>query len=553
MNETMIETDVLVVGGGPVGLSLALELGLQGRRCLVAEQNDRAGVAPRAKCTNIRSRELMRRWGIAERLAEASPFGIDYPSNVVFATRLAGYELARFENGFYCSPERDERFSEHGQWIPQYKVEVILGRRAGEFPGVEIRLSTQLESWTEDAEGVTAQLIDTASGETFQVRAAYLVGADGARSTVRERLGIEMEGISPLGQFHNIVFRSPGLSRKHALGPAIMYWLVNGEVPAVVAPLDAGDVWTFGCPKLANADADPTTLIRAALGMGDIEVEIVNRDHWTAHQLIARAYRAGRAFLAGDACHLHPPFGGHGMNMGIGDAVDLGWKLSAVLKGWGGEALLDSYEIERRQVHRRVVDEAVENNSRSSRSLVVEGIEADGPAGDAVRAGVKEQILIHKPQEFLALNVVLGSRLVTSPVLAADDFGTPAPLNAGAYVPSANPGSLAPHVWLAEGKARGASLYDHFAVEGLTLLVTNPQAMAAAETVAQAARAVGVPLRVIAPESPTLHALYEADMALIRPDQFIAWRGNCAADASKALLRAAGREVINTTLTETQT
>lgn len=546
----MIKTDVLVVGGGPVGLSLALELGMQGRQCLLIDQNDRVGVAPRAKTTNVRSRELMRRWGMADRLAEASPFGIDYPSNVVFATRLAGYELARFENGFYCSPVRDDRFSEHAQWIPQYKVEAALRKRATEFSGVQIRMSTRLDSWLEDAQGITAQLIDEATGERFQVQASYLVGADGARSTVRERLGIEMEGISPLGEYHNIVFRSPGLSLKHALGPAIMYWLVNSEVPAVLTPLDADDVWTFGCPKLGNAEADPAALIRTALGL-DIDIEITSRDHWTAHQLIARAYRSGRAFLVGDACHLHPPFGGHGMNMGIGDAVDLGWKLSAVLNGWGGEHLLDSYEIERRQVHRRVVNESVENHAHSSGSLVVAGIEADGPEGDAVRSGVKEQILTHKRGEFLALGVVLGSRLATSPVLAQDDFGSAAPADSGIYVPSANPGSLAPHLWLAEGRAQGASLYDHFAADALTLLVTRPEAAAAADKVGLAAAAAGVPLRVIAPPSTVLYALYEADMALIRPDQFIAWRGNSPDAASAALLRAVGRAAIPTTTTET--
>jgi 2-polyprenyl-6-methoxyphenol hydroxylase-like FAD-dependent oxidoreductase len=541
----MIETDVLVVGGGPVGLSLALELGLQGRRCLLVEQTDRAGVAPRAKTTNVRSRSLMRRWGIADRLAQASPFGIDYPTTVVFATRLAGRELARFENGFHCSPVRDERFSEHAQWIPQYKVEATLRDRVAEFPGVRIRMSTRLQSWVEDADGVVAELVDEATGQTTRARAAYLVGADGARSTVRERLGIEMEGVSPLAHYHNIVFRSPGLSLKHGLGPAVMYWLVNADVPGVVGPLDADDTWTFGCPKLADTEADPVSLIRTSLGM-DIEVEIINRDSWTAHQLIARAYRRGRAFLVGDACHLHPPFGGYGMNMGIGDAVDLGWKLAAVLQGWGGEALLDSYEIERRQVHRRVVDEAVENHAHSSRSLVVEDIEANGPAGDAARAGVKAQILAHKRREFDALGVVLGSRLVTSPVLAADDIGRAAPADSGAYVPCANPGSLAPHAWLADGKAHGSSLYDHFAIDSLTLLVTRPYAMPAADIVAQAALASGVPLRVIAPPQAALHTLYEADMALIRPDQYVAWRGNSAADASAALLHAAGRAANNT-------
>ena len=352
----MLETEVLVVGGGPVGLSLALELGLQGRRCLMVERHERTGFAPRAKTTNVRSRELMRRWGIAHRLAAASPFGVDYPSNIVFATRLAGRELARFANAFYCAPVRDERFAEHAQWIPQYKVENVLRARAAELDGVTLRFATELVDWTETAQGIEARLSDLATGETIGVRAAFLVGADGARSTVREKLGIRMEGRSPLSQHHNIVFRSPGLARRHALGPAVMYWLVNADVPAVVAPLDVGDLWTFGCPKLTIGDAKPEAMIRAALAL-DADVEILSRDDWTAHQLVAERYRAGRAFLAGDACHLHPPFGGYGMNMGIGDAVDLGWKLAATLAGWGGPALLDSYELERRPIHRRVVDE----------------------------------------------------------------------------------------------------------------------------------------------------------------------------------------------------
>lgn len=540
----MIETDALVVGAGPVGLSLALELGLQGRSCVLVEKTDRAGAAPRAKTTNVRSRELMRRWGIAGRLAEASPFGIDYPSNVVFATRLSGYELARFENGFNCSAVRDDRFSEHAQWIPQYKVEAVLAQRVAELPNVQTHLSTRLESWAEDANGVTAQLVDDLTGIPVTVRAAYLVGADGARSTVRERLGIEMEGVSPLAHYHNIVFRSKDLSRKHALGPAIMYWLVNQEVPAVVGPLDTDDLWTFGCPKLADTDADPATLIRVALGL-DLDIEIINRDSWTAHQLIARTYRSGRVFLAGDACHLHPPFGGFGMNMGIGDAVDLGWKLSAVLKGWAGEALLDSYELERRQIHRCVVDEAVANHAHSSRSLVVAGIENEGPQGDVVRAGVQAQILAHKRREFHALGVVLGTRIETSPVLATEPYAPEEARDSVTYVPNARPGSLAPHIWLQDGTGQGASLYDHFSTQGLTLLVTRAEARAAANTVVLAAEAAGIPLQLVAPQCESLNHLYGADMALIRPDQFVAWRGNSATEASEALLRAVGREITN--------
>lgn len=541
----MIETDVLVVGGGPVGLSLALELGMQGRRCLLVERHDRVGYAPRAKTTNVRSRELMRRWGIAGRLAAASPFGIDYPSNVVFATRLAGRELARFENAFHCAPARDPRYAEHAQWIPQYKVEEVLRSRAAEFAAVEMRFSTQLESWTELDGGIEASLTNLATGQPLRVRASYLVGADGARSTVRERLGIRMEGTSPLSHNHNIVFRSPGLSRRHALGPAVMYWLVNDQVPSVISPLDRDDHWTFGCPKLDEADADPVQLIRTALGF-DAEVEIVSRDSWTAHQLIATRYRQGRVFLAGDACHLHPPFGGHGMNMGIGDAVDLGWKLAAVLGGWGGERLLDSYEIERRQVHRRVVDESVTNHSFNSRSLAVEGIETDGVAGDAARAAVAKQILLSKRREFDSLGVVLGSCYAQSPILASEDGETLPPTDSTAYVPSARPGSRAPHAWLHDGTDQGASLYDHFAFDSLTLLVTRGGNTAAAGTVSRAAAQAGIPLRVIAPDVPSLHVLYGADLVLIRPDQHVAWRGESTAAACAALALAAGRSLVPT-------
>jgi hypothetical protein len=402
-----------------------------------------------------------------------------------------------------------------------------------------MRFSTSLEDWTENANGIDARLINLSTGQAATVHARYLVGADGARSTVREKLGIRMEGRSPLSHHHNIIFRARSLAQRHLLGPAVMYWLVNAEVPSVVAPLDTGDRWTFGCPKLGERDSDPAALIRATLAL-DIDVEILSRDEWTAHQLIATHYRNGRAFLAGDACHLHPPFGGHGMNMGIGDAVDLGWKLGAVLNGWGGHALLDSYEIERRPVHRRVVDEAVVNLGYSSQKLALDGIEDDGPAGDAVRAEAAAQILATKRREFDSLGVVLGCAYGDSPVLSPE-AGPPRIQESTAFVPDARPGSRAPHVWLAAGTGRGASLFDHFATATLTLLVTGGAEHDGSASIRDAAAAAGVPLNVIAPGSAALDALYEAKYVLIRPDQHIAWRGNEPGEAAAMLARAAGR------------
>ena len=180
------ETAVLIIGAGPAGLSLAVELGTQGQRCIVVERHERVGYAPRAKTSNVRTRELFRRWGIADRLAAESPFGVDYPPDVVFATRMNGYELHRFPNAFNGSPARDERYSEHAQWIPQYKVEAVLKTRASELPGVEIRFETELEGFTDHGDHVMAVLRDVKTSGQTSVKAAYIVGADGARSTVRK-------------------------------------------------------------------------------------------------------------------------------------------------------------------------------------------------------------------------------------------------------------------------------------------------------------------------------------------------------------------------------
>lgn len=352
------EFDVVIVGAGPSGLALAIELGHRGVRCLVVERNDRAGYAPRAKTTHTRTREHLRRWGIATDLAAASPFGLDYPSDIVFATRLGGTLITRFENAFRCLPARDDLYAEHAQWIPQYKLEAVLRRHAAMLRSVEIRSDCAFETADQDATGIRAHLRQ--GGRARTVRARYLVGADGARSALRAQMGVEMRGRGRLSENTVVVFRSPGLAGRVALPRAIMYWLVNPEVPSGMSPLDVDDVWTFGTARTIATPEEAARLIDAAAGF-PVRAEILKIDPWAAHALVADRYRDGRFFLIGDACHLHPPYGGFGMNMGIADGVDLGWKLAAVLEGWGGEALLDSYEIERRPVHMRVIAEAETN------------------------------------------------------------------------------------------------------------------------------------------------------------------------------------------------
>ena len=530
----MNTVQVFIVGAGPVGLALAIELGQRGIRCLLVERNDRVGYAPRAKTTNVRTREHMRRWGIADRLRAASPLGTDYPSNVVFCTRLAGRELARFENAMYCAPGRNPLYSEHAQWIPQYTVEEVMREHAQSLPGVELRFSTELRSFTQDDAGVQVQLFDKRSGETTTVQADYLVGADGARSLVRELIGAKMEGQYGLSRNFNIVFRAPGLAEAHAHGKAIMYWQVNGELPSVIGPMDRGDTWFFmptGVKEgVRAADIDAPAMIRQATGI-DLPYEVLSTDEWVASRLIATSYRDRRVFLAGDACHLHPPFGGYGMNMGVADGVDLGWKLAAVLQGWGGSALLDSYEAERRPVHEWVMAEAEKNHATLSNQLAAAGLEDEGEEGDRLRREIGARIQSTKMREFVTLGVVLGYRYEASPVIVPD--GTPAPaLDFINYVPNSRPGSLAPHAWLHDG----SSLYDRFG-RGFTLLAGADAAAGDLGLARSQAAACGMPLEVLQPQEGGVANLYPSRYTLIRPDQHVAWRAAAWPADGGALLR----------------
>jgi hypothetical protein len=290
-----------------------------------------------------------------------------------------------------------------------------------------------------------------------------------------------------------------------------MYWLVNRDSPAVSGPMDKGDTWFFGASlpegkKLEGEDAK--AMIRKATGL-DLPIEILSNDEWVAHRLIADKYRDRRVFLAGDACHLHPPFGGYGMNMGIGDGVDLGWKMAAVLQRWGDERLLASYEAERRPVHEYVMDEAVANHSLLPKQMWREGLEDSSAAGASLRAEVGAEIKAAKIREFSTLGVVKGYHYSGSPIVVSDGSAPPA-RDFSNYVPSAHPGCIAPHAWLDDG----SSLYDHFGAR-FTLLVTEG---------AQPDFPSNDFLKIF--RQPGLRELYGARYVLIRPDQHVAWRGD---------------------------
>jgi 2-polyprenyl-6-methoxyphenol hydroxylase-like FAD-dependent oxidoreductase len=532
-----MHTKVLIVGAGPTGLALAIELGSRGIPCIVVERNDRVGYAPRAKTTNVRTREHLRRWGIADKLAAASPLGLDYPSHVLFVTRLAGHMLAKFDNALDCSPERHPHYSEHGQWIPQYLLEEVLRAHAQSLPGVSVCFSSELSSFTQDEAGVRAEVRNVKTGATHSITSEFLVGADGARSHVRNAIGAKMEGRYGLSRNYNVVFRAPGLAEAHRHGPAIMYWQVNTDMPSLIGPMDDNDRWFFmptAVPEGFQLNADEAAdLIRRATGI-DLDYEILSTDEWQASCLVADRYRDGRVLLAGDACHLHPPMGGYGMNMGIADGVDLGWKLAAILQGWGDRDLLAHYEAERRPVHHFVIDEAVTNHATLSGHLLRDGIEDASHAGAQVRREAGEQILQMKAREFMNRRVVLGYHYEGSSLVVPDERAQTHTVS-DAYVPSARPGHLAPHVWLDDG----SSLYDGFG-QGFTLLVTgeaDDDERRAIEQAPHDAEIAGTPFVVLAPRHAHLPELYQARYVLIRPDQHVAWRGDAWPENGVALLQ----------------
>ena len=293
----------------------------------------------------------------------------------MFVTRLNGPRLAHFRNAFNGYPDRSPLYPEHAQWVPQYVLEQVMREHVATLPSVELSFDSALVHATQDEEGVTATFRSAEGAET-KVQARYLVGADGARSAVRELVGAKMEGKYGLSRNYNIVFRAPGLAQAHLHGRAVMYWQINRDGASLIGPMDRDDVWFFMPTGMKEGETlfneQAADAIRRATGLG-LPYEILSTDEWIASHLLADRYRRGRVFLAGDACHLHPPFGGYGMNMGIGDGVDLGWKLAAVLQGWGGEALLDSYEAERRPVHHAVIVEGRVQPRRAWRAALPRG------------------------------------------------------------------------------------------------------------------------------------------------------------------------------------
>lgn len=526
MSENLqFDADVLVVGGGPVGLSLSLALGLRDNRVIMIERDGSRGPQPRAKTLNMRSLAHLRRWGIADAVRAASPTPEDLPTDIIFQTRLYGRHIATLPNIYFRgnSHSNDPRFCEASEWIPQHIVEDVIREKTQQLRCVDQRYGTELLDFVQDADGVTSRL--RTEGGISSVRTKFIVGADGGSSGVRDAVGGKLEGRYAYDCNYNMVLRIPELNQNPPENRGIMHWLINEDSPGIMGPI--GDLW-YVAKKLPRGvsgmtDDEIGEYLTGIVGK-KVDFEVMALDPWFAHELISDTYRDRRAFIAGDACQLRPPFGGYGMNMGIGDAADLAWKLDAVLHKWGGEQLLESYEQERRQVHKWVIEEAVANYAVLSADLLRADLEADTPAGDAARAALAEEAVAQKRSEFHTIGLVLGYHYGGSPVIDGGD-DLPAP-ETEEYDPVAVPGKLAPHLWLEPG----LSLYDHLG-PGMTLLIKQSGRDSAAAFQAAAGR-LGVPLTIL--ELPgDAGKLYPKALTLARPDEHVAWMGEHA-DESEA-------------------
>lgn len=529
------ETPVLIVGGGPIGLALAADLGRRGIRTTLIEKNEnRIGPAKMLE-VSVRTMEFCRGLGIVDEVRHWG-FPMDYPLDNAFVTDMRGYEIGRLRAPSLAEQRASAFSPERGMMCPQTWFDPILQKLARTHAHVIIRHQIKLESFDQDADGVTALLRDQRSGQAEVMRCSYMIGCDGFASTVRELLGIEIRGEPHIDWAMNVYLRIPEFFAHHDKERAIRYVFVGPDGTwSFISLVDGKDLWRMQFvgldeEKLRAMDVD--ALVRRAMG-GDVAYTVEDKTLWVRKRTVADRFMDGRVFLAGDSAHAHPPNGGLGMNTGLQDAFDLGWKLAAVLQGWGGEGLLESYDIERRPASARAAEVSSANYRRLGVNTKNADLLAATPAGDAARQEVGARLVEENRKSWQPTGIHLGYIYHPSPIVMPDGTPKPADDTVG-YVPTTFPGARAPHVWIGEGR----SILDLFGA-GFVLLVF---ADTSTEPLTRAAAAAGVPLRVEHIASEEAAQLYGRTMVLVRPDGHVAWRGDALPDCRALIetVRGAG-------------
>ncbi|MDO8389501.1 MAG: FAD-dependent monooxygenase [Actinomycetota bacterium] len=531
MTTNHYDVPVLIAGGGPVGMSLALDLNHMGTTCLVAEQDPGTAVVLLAKAgtVNERTMEYCRRWGLVDEIA--SVFPPDLARDTVYCTALDGHVLGRS-----VIPSADQRGTpmvgpEMLRRCGQHLFDPILANAAIASEHATVRYNLRFESFTQDADGVTSLLTDVTTGEQVTVRSQYLVGCDGAGSTVRKTLGVEFELIAQMDFSLSAMIKFDDAELYKYIPECERMMFIGSEGTwANMTAIDGHGLWRF--TVVGNEEAlDPATfdinpIVRRALGNTGIQYEVLRLVPWRRAQMLATSYAQGRVLLAGDTVHTTSPTGGHGVNTGIGDATDASWMVSALVAGWGGPGLIDAYTAERRPVGWRNFG----NSTQNYKVWVGAGMTnvlAEGPKGDAARKNIGNMLTVGLHQEWFSQGIGMGYRYEGSPIVVPD--GTPEPADEPSnYQPTARPGHRAPHAWLADGR----SMLDLFG-KGFVLLNFGAAAADVAALTAAAA-ATGVPLTVEAIDQPEIAGQYGRLLVLVRPDGQVAWRADSApADAQQ--------------------
>ncbi|MEQ8389335.1 MAG: FAD-dependent monooxygenase [Alphaproteobacteria bacterium] len=534
------DRDVIIVGAGPVGLISALDLSYRGIPVLVLER--RTDVDPmhsRCNTTSARSMELLRRYGCNMPYREAG-LPPDYPTDVLYMTRINGIEITRFKLAGSGARFEEDRFSFDANWnsverphrSSQMFLERVLRAHALEQPNIEIRYFHEVTSVNQSNRGVTLGYRDTRDDSTGTLSARYVMACDGGKSTVRRQLGIKMEGgATGSGRTQSIFFRSRDVLANFNAPPGWMNWVINSDNFGNIISINGDDLWLTHCmiPEGAEGVSEEQydRQIRETMGC-DIDYEVLSVETWQFNRVLATKFREGNVFLAGDAAHSWPPYAGHGMNTGIEDGVGLTWMLAGVLRGWAPESILDAYEAERLPID-DLVSHTASGMARAQHKVTQDmdmraRIEDPGPEGAAIRKKVRAELLEIDSRQFNAEGMNFGWHYEDSPLIIYDGEEAP-PYEVSRYTPSTVPGCRAPHFTFIE---TGEPLLDRMGA-GFTLLVNDDDVDISGLT--GAAKKCDLPLDIVdIAHEPRARPHYEHKLILVRPDDRIAWRSNAAPD-----------------------
>ncbi|MGH3351195.1 MAG: FAD-dependent monooxygenase [Nocardioides sp.] len=581
MTSTDLTTDVLVVGAGPAGLSMAALLAAYGVDAITVTKYSGTAHSPRAHITNQRTMEVFRDLGLEEAVREVATPN-ELMGNNVWATSFADSEIARLLT-WGSGPERRADYDQASPSamcnIPQHILEPVL-RTGAERLGADLRFSTELVEVSQDPDGVTATVRHREDGRTETIRAKYVVGADGGRSTVAEQLGFVMDGETGLGAAAN-VWLEADLTDYTAYRPGTLYWMcqpgndywVGSGTWICVKPWTEWVLLFMYDPADGEPDLSEEAVVaraRATIGDPDVKIKIKATSLWQINHLVAERYRIGRAFLAGDAAHRHPPANGLGTNTSVQDAYNLAWKLAMVLRGDAGEELLDSYHDERRPVGRQVVDRALKSvqdmlpisqalgfepgQSAEDGQRALDGLRAAGPVGEERRRQLADAVRLQNYQ-FNAHGVELDQRYASGSIR---DDGTPWPEPERDpelyHHPTTHPGARLPHAWVEKDRVRLSTL--DLAGRGEITLLTGVGGEAWADAAEKVAANLGVRISVkpIGPgceyadptgEWAARREIGETGAILVRPDQHVAWRADRVTDNPAGDLERALRAVLD--------